>query len=85
MCNSTEELLRSKWIMKVLQIYLRDFKDIIVDIGLITYQLVETMIQSLIMKITQLPKNIAESSVREFKHFFNLGPVPDNFDYSFLA
>lgn len=85
MCSSAKELLQSKWIFNVLQIYLNDFKNIILDIGLITYQLGKTMIQSWITKITQLPKNVVESSIQEFKHFFDSGPVPDDFDYSFLT
>ncbi|KAL3997676.1 putative integral membrane protein [Acanthocheilonema viteae] len=84
MCNSEKELLQSKWALKVVQIYLNDFKDIIHDAGLITYQLSKTLVQSSITKITQLPKNVAESLVQEFKHFFDMGPVPDDFDYSFL-
>uniref|UniRef100_A0AAF5RX75 Uncharacterized protein n=2 Tax=Onchocercidae TaxID=6296 RepID=A0AAF5RX75_WUCBA len=85
MCNTEEKLLQNKCVANVLQIYLNDFKEIIYDIGLITYRLSKTLIQSWIMKITQFPKNVAESSVQEFKHFFDLGPIPNDFDYSFLT
>ncbi|VDM99367.1 unnamed protein product, partial [Onchocerca ochengi] len=84
MCSSAKELLRSKWISKVLRIYLNDFKDIIIDSGLIIYQLAKTLIQSSITKIIQLPKNTVESSISEFQHFFDTGPVPNDFDYSIL-
>ncbi|CAG9532806.1 unnamed protein product [Cercopithifilaria johnstoni] len=84
MCNGKEELLRNKRVLKVAQIYFNDFKDIIHDAGLITYQLSKTLIQSWITKITRFPKNVVELSVEEFKYFFDFGSVPDDFDYSFL-
>lgn len=84
MRDSKRELLRSKWMLKVALIYLNDFKEIICDAVLITYQLGKKVARSWITKITQLLKNAAESSVQEFKHFFDMGPVPDNFNYSFL-
>ncbi|KAK6105824.1 putative integral membrane protein [Brugia pahangi] len=85
MCNSEEKLLQNQCVANVLQIYLNDFKETICDIGLITYRLSKTLIRSWIMKITQFPKNVVESSVQEFKHFFDLGPIPNDFDYSFLT
>ncbi|VDO65791.1 unnamed protein product [Onchocerca flexuosa] len=84
MCSSAKELLRSKWALKVLRIYLNDFKDIIFDGGLIIYQFGKTLIQSSITKIIQLPKNVVESSINEFQHLFDTGPVPKDFDYSIL-
>uniref|UniRef100_A0A0R3RZP3 Uncharacterized protein n=1 Tax=Elaeophora elaphi TaxID=1147741 RepID=A0A0R3RZP3_9BILA len=85
MHNRERELLRSKLILKVIQIYLNDFKDIILAAGLITYRLGKKLVQSWITKITQFPENVVESLVQEFKHFFDLGAVPDDYDYSFLS
>lgn len=80
-----EELLQSEWILQVLRIYLYDFVDITVDLGLITYQCGRALVQSWVTSISQFPKNVVDSLVEEFKHFFDSGPVPDDFDYSFLA
>ncbi|VDK70565.1 unnamed protein product [Litomosoides sigmodontis] len=81
---SKRELLRSKWMLKVTQIYLGDFKDIICGAAMITYQYGKKVIQSWIAKIIQFPRSVTESSIQEFMHFFDMGPVPDNFNYSFL-
>lgn len=84
MYNSEKGLLESKTKLKVGQIYVSDFKDIIHDAGITTYQRGKTLFQSWITKIIHFPENLVESSIQECQHFFDLGPVPDDFDYSFL-
>lgn len=83
--NEVKELLKSHSASEVLFIYLKDFRDIFVGAFLSMLAIGKELLFLTLATVRWLSQEVGDSLVNEFKYIFDFGPVPHNFDYSYMA
>ncbi|VDN41962.1 unnamed protein product [Gongylonema pulchrum] len=82
--TSVEDMDGQKF-LDVLWIYMKDFCDIFVGAYIAMFAISKALLLSSFAKASKLPEEVGNSLFGEFRHIYDSGPVPDDFDYSCMV